>query len=319
MISKFLKQYSEEMGMKVADKGMYGSVYGVVDGFMVTIKEGEGRKIVSYSCAVTDEIATIIAKKLESKEFKKQYSVVQYELARESVTVVFADALGATKKIRAALDTFPALLREWGVLGDGFCTACGNNIDPMQETNVVLINGIAHRIHSSCAQNLDMRAEIEKNDYEMEQKNIGKGILGALLGAALGGIVWGVVYYIGYFAAIVGVLIAFLAKKGYELLGGKVCKAKTVVILLATVFGVVLGQVGVYCVLFGMDLLSGGYSLMAIPYVFIETLKVDSEFATGFLTDLGAGLFFGILGAIGTALTAKNEHKNATIKTQILE
>ncbi len=319
MISKGIKQYAEEKGLKIADKGMYGSVYGVIDGFMVTIKEGEGIKLVSFSCAVTDEASVKIDNKFATKEFNKEYKIREYEIARESVTLAFTDTVGTMKRIISAMEILPSFLRECGVLGDGFCTACGNNIEPLQETNVALINGIAHRIHSGCAQNLDMRAEIEKNDYEMEQKHIGKGILGALLGATLGGIVWGVVYYIGYFASAIGVLIAFLAKKGYELLGGKTCKAKVFIILIASIFGVLIGQVGVYLVMLGMQLITEGYSVLNAPYVLIELLKTDAEFSSGFVSDLLGGLVFGVIGAVGTVIASNKEHKNATIKSQILE
>ncbi len=319
MIAKGLKQYAEEKGFKLLNTGMYGSVYGVLDGFMVTIAEGNNVKIASFSCAVTDDAAGKIQMKLSDKAFRKEYKIFQFEVQRESVSIAFTDTVGTMKRISAAMEILPSILRECGVIGDGFCTACGNNIEPMQESNVVLINGIAHRVHSACAQNLDMRAEIEKNDYETEQKNIGKGVLGALLGAALGGIVWGVVYYIGYFASIIGVLIAFLAKKGYELLGGKMCKAKVFIILFAAIFGVVLGQVGVYWVMLYIEGIQYGYTLLDIPFLFIEILKADAEYARAFLADMAGGLFFGVLGAIGTVLTSNKEHKNATIKSQILE
>ncbi len=315
MVGPAIKKYAQEKGLKISN----GVAYGIIDGFMVTLTDGMDMKQLAFSGAITDDVAQKVSIKLEDKAFTKQYRIIRTEIAREYVRVTFYDTIGTMKKITAALDVIPGILKECGVIGDGFCTACGNDIDVNHESKVALINGVAHRIHSACASSVDIRAEIEKNDYEMEQKNIGRGIFGALLGSVLGGVVWGIVYYIGYLASAIGVLIAFLAKRGYELLGGKTCKAKVFIILLATVFGVIVGQVGVYFVLIGMQLISEGYSLMAIPYIFIETLKVDSEFAGAFFGDMAGGLFFGVLGSIGTVVLSNKEHKNATIKSQILE
>ncbi len=315
MVGSAIKKYAKEKSLTVKS----GVAYGIIGGYLVTLTDGYNIKTAAFSGAVTDDCAKLLEEKFSDKKLKKEYRILNVDITRESVSVIFSDTIGTMKKIDAAMDVIPNILSACGVIGDGFCTTCGNTIDPLQESKILLINGVAHRVHAGCAQSVDMRAEIEKTDYELEEKHLGKGILGAFLGASLGGIAWGIIYYIGYLASIIGVLIAFLAKKGYELLGGKICKAKTIVILLASVFGVVLGQVGVYCVLIGIELVNGGFSLMAIPYVFIETLKSDAEFAGAFVSDMLGGLFFGILGAIGTALSAKNEHKNATIKTEVLE
>lgn len=83
------------------------------------------------------------------------------------------------------------------------------------------------------------RCEIEQDIYKNEEKQLGKGIIGAILGSMVGSIVWAVAYYMGWFFAVIGMLIGIGAKKGYELLGGKKCKAKVVVILIATVFGAI--------------------------------------------------------------------------------
>ena len=315
MVGTGIKKYAQVKGLKISN----GVAYGLVGGFMVTLVDGEGFKKASFSCAVTDETAARLSNALEDKAFKKQYRISAVEISRESVSITFADTIGTMKKITPCMEVLPAMLRENGAIGDGFCTACGNNIEIGEAHNVVLINGIAHRVHSACASGLGQRAEMEKEVYENEEKNLGKGILGALLGAVAGGIVWAVAYYFGWFFALIGVLIAFLAKKGYELLGGKVCKAKTIIVLVATAFGAIFGQVAGDFVAIGIEILDMGYTVLDIPFFYAYILAEDSEALTATLTNLGLGLLFAMLGGFGILRKTHSEDKKATLKTTILE
>jgi len=52
---------------------------------------------------------------------------------------------------------------------------------------------------------------------------------------------WAVVLNLGYVASLVGLLIGFLALKGYDLLKGKQGKGKVAILIVAIVFGVLLG------------------------------------------------------------------------------
>ena len=66
-------------------------------------------------------------------------------------------------------------------------------------------------------------------------------LLGMAAGAALGAVVWAIVLSFGYIASLVGLLIGFLAEKGYSLCKGRQGKGKIAILILAVVFGVVLG------------------------------------------------------------------------------
>ncbi len=315
MISATLKKFANSRNMKVSA----GIAYGVLDGYMVTLSTSGNEDVISFSCALTDSAVNRMNEKLSQKDTKRSLAIRAYNITRECVTLFMPESIGFVKKFEKTIKLLPEMLKECGAIGDGFCTACGNYIDPMQEQNVVLINGVAHRIHKGCADSLDNRAEMEQEIYKSESKNLGKGILGALLGAFLGGIVWGVVYYIGYFAAIIGVLIAFLSKKGYELLGGKLCKAKVFIILFATILGVLFGQLGADLVSIIIETSQYGYTFLDSPFLLLYLFQQDSEFTGAFVSDLFGGMFFGIIGALGTVLASNKEHKNATLKTTVLE
>ncbi|MBO7179466.1 MAG: hypothetical protein J6V78_03910 [Clostridia bacterium] len=314
MVAKGLKDYANEKGLKVSN----GVAYGVIGGYMVTLKEGYGIKNISFSGAITDECAAKIAAFLQSKEANKEYRVAQFNIMREGISIDIADTVGTMKKIRAFLDFFPNFLRENGILADGFCTACGNTIEGTDESRIVLINGIAHRIHAGCSGAVMERADVEQARHETEEKNLCKGILGAVLGALLGGVVWAIAYYIGYFFAIIGALIGFLAVKGYEKFGGKVCKAKMPVILIATLLGAVFGQVAGDV---AYIMIEWQCPLVDSFYVFLYLFSAPegAEFVSSFCIDLAMGAFFAILGAIGVLKKASKENKEAVLRTTVLE
>ena len=140
-----------------------------------------------------------------------------------------------------------------------------------------------------------------------------------MLGAVVGGIVWAIAYYFGWFLAIIGVLIAFLAKKGYEMLGGKVCKAKTIVILVATVFGAVFGQLMGDFASIAVGIIGTEYTFMDIPFLYVYILSEEPEALQNTLVNLGMGLLFALLGGYGILRKTHSEDKNATLKTTILE
>lgn len=313
-MQKFIKNIANENGMKISKNVAYGNV----GGYMATLKGGYETSTISFSGAFTDECANKISAVLSDKEFIKEHHVMKFRVLRESVTAEFQNTFNTEKKMKGFIKAFPEVLKENGVIGDGFCTACGNTIESEADSNIVLINGIAHRVHKGCTSSLNERADIEQAKHETEEKNLGKGILGAFLGSILGGVAWAIVYYIGYFASIVGLLIGFLATKGYEKLGGKVCKAKMPIILIATVFGAIFGQVvGDIAAIYVM-MAPEGYYLMDIPYLYMYALG-DSEFMTTVLGNLAIGIIFALGGAIGILRKTSKENKDAALRTEVLE
>ncbi len=313
-MQKFIKNIANENAMKISKNVAYGNV----GGYMATLKGGYETSTISFSGAFTDECANKISAVLSDKEFIKEHHVMKFRVLRESVTAEFQNTFNTEKKMKGFIKAFPEVLKENGVIGDGFCTACGNTIESEADSNIVLINGIAHRVHKGCTSSLNERADIEQAKHETEEKNLGKGILGAFLGSIFGGVAWAIVYYIGYFASIVGLLIGFLATKGYEKLGGKVCKAKMPIILIATVFGAIFGQVvGDIAAIYVM-MAPEGYYLMDIPYLYMYALG-DSEFMTTVLGNLAIGIIFALGGAIGILRKTSKENKDAALRTEVLE
>ena len=106
-----------------------------------------------------------------------------------------------------------------------------------------------------------------------------------------------------------------MAVKCYEKMGGKVCKAKMTVVLVATIIGVIFGQF-MGCV-FTLVIDEGVDIISSIIYCF--ALFGDGEFAGAFLADLVAGIIFALLGILGLLKKTSKENQSATLSTKVLE
>ena len=143
--------------------------------------------------------------------------------------------------------------------------------------------------------------EKEKNKFAIILDSILLPLLGAILGATVGAIPWAIVYYMGRFVSIMGALIAFCSYKGYQIFGGKNTTFKTVIIVIATIFGVVFGQVlgdviGIISAMSEMDM-EVLLFLHKIPGLYLELLR-QPELMQSTLTNLGMGLFYGLIGCV---------------------
>ena len=176
------------------------------------------------------------------------------------------------------------------------CVECGT---PISQGAWKLIDGAAFHLHEQCAQRILRQAEAEK-EAEMPE-NRGSyltGAVGALIGAALGAVVWALVLKMGYVASIVGLLIAFLAVKGYDLFRGRQGRGKLLILLVSVVFGVVMGTFGMVM----MEILAVIEELYLshsdIPAM-LQLLLEDAEFLGAIGKELLLGLLYAALGAWG--------------------
>ena len=133
-----------------------------------------------------------------------------------------------------------------------------------------------------------------------------------LLSARQGGTVLFLIFVLlaGYVASIVGLLIGWLSEKGYNLLKGKQGKGKVVILIIAIVFGVVLG-------VFAADAISvaqviseteGAVVTYAdIPAFLLALLMTDGEYRSATLSNILLGLLFAGLGVFALLRKAGKE------------
>ena len=179
----------------------------------------------------------------------------------------------------------------------GICAECG-----MEAVGGCwkLIGGVAYYMHSACADKVT-RDIVESEEYEKENRtgNYFTGLIGALLGAAIGAVLWAVVLYFGWVASIIGLAVGFLAEKGYNLFRGKQGKGKVVILILAVIFGVIVGNFGADIIALAQMIAAGeaeGWTYADIPLMMVLVLVEDPEYLMFVLKNIGMGLLFAGLG-----------------------
>lgn len=306
MIGSALKKMAKENGMQVA----HGVAYGAYRGFALTMSEGAGWKALEFATRLEDPTAAdVLKRKLNEVDMKRTYRVQDLVIAPRSIAVIFHDNPGTMKKIQIFLDWFMPLLEESGATKINICNECGT--ETAESGSWVLIDGVAHHMHAACKEKV--KRELAAEEQERIEEDTGSylsGALGAVGGAVIGAIVWAAVLLMGYVASIVGLLIGFLAEKGYTLARGKRGKGKIAILIIAIILGVILGTLGADVIDLAMAIGSGELPDFAygdiLPFI-LFLLAEDAEYMTSVLSNCGMGLLFAALGVFGILKKTKKE------------
>ena len=294
MIGSGLKKLARDHGMSV-DKGV---AYGSLGGYCATMSEGAGYKQITFATTIADPVKqTQLQTTLNGINLEKEYRVTGLNIAPKSIQVVFHDNPGTMKKIEAFLAFFLPLLTEAEATTANTCPECGFEISGGCWK---LIGGVAYYMHQTCADKVCR--EIAAGDEDRRETaggNYFTGFLGALLGSVVGAVLWAVVLYFGYVASLVGLAIGWLAEKGYNLLKGKQGKGKIVILIIAIIIGVLLGNFGADVIALVEMVNAGelpGMTYGDIPALILLVLMEDSGYMTATLSNIGMGLLFAALG-----------------------
>ena len=294
MVGSGLKKLAGEYNMKIAS----GVAYGSLGGFAVTLSEGSGWKQIVFATQFPDAVRkTEFMDAVQKVNVQKQFRVQNLGVGPRSIQVIFMDNPGTMKKIREFLSWFLPLLTEFGATGIHICTECGSEVT---SGRWILVGGVAYYLHDSCADKVTR--EIAADNTQRKDEATGSyvtGLIGALLGSAVGAVVWAIVLNLGYVASVVGLLIGWLAEKGYRLLKGRQGKAKVAILIVAILVGVLLGTVGGDALTVGQMIGNGelpGFVMADIPW-FLATMWAESpEYRSGMISNIGLGVLFAALG-----------------------
>ena len=316
MIGSAFKKFAKNHDMKIARGVAYGNFYG----YATTFSEGSGWKRIVVATRFP-EPARQDALRLAMAQYNlmTQYRVKSLEVLQDGIAILFLDNPGTMKKIEAFCQWFFPQLESYGATGVDVCSECGMPI--IDDGCWKLLYQNAYHLHCSCAQKLQSNLDAEDEQRRMDDNgSYITGLIGALLGATVGAVVWGLVLHLGFVASIVGFLIGFLAEKGYTLLKGKQGKGKIFILAAATIFGVLLGNIGYDAVLWAVEIakyapdaaitlageqipISYGDIPMLISYFFAN----DSEYQSAMILNCLMGIAFAILGVLGILRKAKQE------------
>lgn len=294
MIGSGLKKLAKENGMKVSN----GVAYGSLRGYAATLSEGSGYKQIVLTTKFSDPVLlNRLQEQINRRNITREFRVQKLTFAPNGISIVFTDNPGTMKKIGAFLDWFMPMLPSAGASDVNTCTECG-----CQLTGGCwkLIDGVAFHLHESCAEKV--RREIDEDEDARMQADTGsyaKGALGAALGALLGAVVWAIVLNIGYVASIVGLLIGWLAEKGYHLLHGRQGKGKIAILIAVIILGVLFGTFAADAITVAGMIGAGelpGLEYGDIPAFIVLMLTESPEYASGVLGNILMGLLFAALG-----------------------
>lgn len=311
MIGSGYKKFAENNGMKAA----HGVGYGVLHGYAVTLSEGAGYKAMVIATRFPDAARQLeLQNSLDQKAMSKQYRVQNLVFSGNSISVIFSDSVGTLKKIEAFADWFFPKLDAFGAVKANICPECGTEIT---DGCWKLIDGVAHYLHPACADHAcaAIRRE-EQTARENDTGSYGTGLIGALLGSAVGSVLWAIVLALGFVAGIVGYVICLLADKGYQLLRGKHGKGKIAILIIAVVFGVLLGTFLGEVIAVAQAISSGELSELSygdIPLLLLMLLELDAEFRGAIITNVLVGLVFAALGVWGVIKKTADDVSDAKI------
>lgn len=291
-----------------------GVAFGKINGFLTTISEGMGYKEL-FICLSFPEDTVRARVQSAILDSAKQHRIVNFEVSDRFVFVSFLDNPGTMKCIEAFIGWFYPFLTEAGARGVSHCPECG---EPLSTEDRVrkLINRRAYLMHRACAQRVTHDLSLHNQASAEEKGNYGRGAVGALIGGMVGAIPWAVVYVMGYFVGLLGLLIGFLAMKGYTLFGGRVKKPTVFILLGVIVFSVLFGQLlGDFISLAQFVLSDEGalFEMSDIPRLFYLILTEDGDYRSSFIYNIVMGLVFAGLGAFSIFQKLSKEIQTKTI------
>ncbi len=312
MVGAGLQKLARENGMTV-DSGV---AYGSLRGFATTFSEGSGWKRIDIATKFpTPERKGAFLNAVEDAEIARVYRLKDVGIASRSISIVFHDTIGTMKRIQAFIDWFYPLLDAHDAQKAAACSHCGGDATG---SGWYLIGGVAYHLHDSCAQHV--QEELRSTEQKRRDGDDGsyvQGMIGALGGAALGAVVWALLLLVGYVASLVGLLIGWLAEKGYNLLHGKQGKGKVAILILAIIAGVLLGTLAADAVSLAQMIGNGelpGFAYGDIPGMILGVFVADAEYRNATLGNMGMGLLFAALGVFALLKKAGQEVSGVRFK-----
>lgn len=332
MIGGGLKKLAADYDLTVEQ----GVAYGWLKGCYVTFSEGMGNKRLSLyvgshhagmdsqedrqegqlpaAMATADRICDLIlAQAGDDKKYRlmptgKGMAAVIITQGGSAVIVNFLDTIGTLSCVRAFIeDVLPQVAP---LTTPKACTLCGLETDSAS-LPVLLGGSVAVPMHSHCAEQMNLA--IEQKASQEKHTFFLLPLLGALLGALIGALLWTGVGILGYMASLVGLVIAFLAAKGFSLLGGKPGKLMVITLLVCVILAVALGNLGTVVYQLHEIYQEGVADLKpweeAVPKMeFIDNVLpdvwADAEMRSELVKDFLVGLLFAALGSFGTIVAS---------------
>lgn len=215
-------------------------VYGEKEGYHLVLFPANNTfpYLFSIHTAAKDPMGTILTKDDFEELIKNEKSLGVCQQEGNNITVNLGNYPRREKLIASATEGVNALINF--LKSKGFapcCSICGQNMEVASYRS----GEKYYNLCESCASNMLGNADKMLKQKAEKEENVIGGVIGALIGSLLGVLCIVLFSMMGYVAAISGVVMAFGALKGYEMLAGKLSKPGVAV---SVVFMVIMTYVG---------------------------------------------------------------------------
>ena len=314
MVGAALKKYAKENNLKCDG----GFIYGEKHGYAISMNEDAGIKRLFIHTGFSDvQQKSAFETMLGNADLFTQYRVQNTLIQDKYVCFIFTDKIGTMDIIVGFIEWLLPQLPQYGATGADICNHCGGAM--YGQGKWCAVDGIVYHMHESCLRSVTEK--VRASDTAAKEAAGGRyitGLLGALIGGLLGAVVWGFILSYGWLAAPVGLLIGFLAEKGYTLLKGKLGKGKVIiliaVVLLSVAVGTILGEYLGLAKELREDFRDISSRFDYIKLMWQELPEFRSAVADDLVKNGLLGLLFAGLGAFGILRKANAEVSDTKIK-----
>ncbi len=281
--------------MELCSLKRYGDIaYGSVNGISVNVVYNTMSSSAFVHFFIGRESGVSLSEiNLFLKENHKEFRAKNAQQNGSAVTIMLDSQVKRIKPehVAAFLDKSTAYLTQQGYRSG--CSVCGQDNDE----GFTQQGGFVLQMCAPCHERLAAATTQIKQERAVTGSYL-TGLLGAVLGAIVGIIPWVLIGMLGYIAGISGLIMAFLAYKGYLLLRGKRGPGMTwilILVLFVFTYVAVLTSVGVEAYQASVE---AGLSVGQLIYLVFIAPFTPELFDTGALWgNIALGWFFAALGS----------------------
>lgn len=283
MLSSAYKKFANENGLKIK----HGIAYGMLNNYAVLLFEGIGWKGISVGCKLSDENVLTLQSIIKDVDFRKKFRINSFNVSKYKVCIKLVDTIGTMNNFYNLNSWLFPTLDNLNATKANICPYCDTELDFGNKW--IQADDVVYHIHESCINKIIPKEEDKINASYL------KGFIGAFIGALIGIIPHTLIYiFWGRLTYYLGLLIGFLANKGYMIANGKNGKMKVPILLLVMIIVVIFFPfIGVVI-----------YTAVEAKKVYqsVDLLKIvsyylnEKNFLIGYLADMGISLVFAIGG-----------------------
>lgn len=232
MVSKDFIKFGKENNLK-HDKGI---VYGVHNGYNITLSDGFGTKSIAVFSYFDENAIQKLNQLFDDKEILKKYRINNCKVNTYYIMVTLKDYKSFMNDFPMFIEWLFLRIDECNVTKDNICPVCKKPID--KKDYYLIFNNMAISVHEEC---YDVCKEDILNTLPVDKNkkcNYLNGFLGAVKGSIIGGFFYSfIIGSYGILGVIFATFVSFFADGYYKKSNGKVGRFKYPIIICVSIIG----------------------------------------------------------------------------------